>query len=130
LWLGVKKNILIYISKIQKDSTTIFFIGVINDYLEEHIFPDANSQFLLSWTATILEIFANMMGPAVQILLSNYGAKVVLIIGTLLVTLGLELASLSTEIWHLYLTFGVLFGIGSSFLYVVSEIYYFIFSLY
>ncbi|KAI9496816.1 hypothetical protein BDB00DRAFT_785259 [Zychaea mexicana] len=32
--------------------------------------------------------------------------------------LGLELAGFTSQIWHLYLTQGVLFGLGSAFLYV------------
>lgn len=82
----------------------------------------ANSQFQLSFVGTILEVCVNLMGPLSQIIASRFGSKTVLIIGTILATLGLELASLSTEIWHLYLTQGVLFGAGASFLYVVCVV--------
>ncbi|KAF1801541.1 major facilitator superfamily domain-containing protein [Mucor lusitanicus] len=80
----------------------------------------ANSQFQLSFVGTILEVCVNLMGPLSQIIASRFGSKAVLIIGTILATLGLELASLSTEIWHLYLTQGVMFGAGASFLYVTA----------
>ncbi|EPB92896.1 hypothetical protein HMPREF1544_00335 [Mucor circinelloides 1006PhL] len=80
----------------------------------------ANSQFQLSFVGTILEVCVNLMGPLSQIIASRFGSKAVLIIGTILATLGLELASLSTEIWHLYLTQGVMFGSGASFLYVTA----------
>lgn len=82
-----------------------------------------NSQFQLSFVGTILEVCVNLMGPLSQIIASRFGSKVVLIIGTILATLGLELASFSTEIWHLYLTQGVMFGAGASFLYVVIIIW-------
>lgn len=40
-----------------------------------------------------------------------------LAIGTLVCPLSLMLASLSTQIWHLYLTQGVMFGVGASFIF-------------
>lgn len=98
--------------------------GILQDYLDVNMFRDrvANSQFQLSFVGTILEVCVNLMGPLSQIIASRFGSKAVLIIGTILATLGLELASLSTEIWHLYLTQGVMFGSGASFLYVVCVI--------
>ncbi|KAI8638406.1 major facilitator superfamily domain-containing protein [Parasitella parasitica] len=97
-------------------------LGILQDYLDVNMFRDrvANSQFQLSFVGTILEVCVNLMGPLSQIIASRFGIKAVLIIGTLLATLGLELASLSTEIWQLYLTQGVLFGSGASFLYVTA----------
>lgn len=41
-----------------------------------------------------------------------------MIIGSTLASLGLILAGFSTEVWHVYLTQGVLFGIGSSLTYM------------
>jgi MFS family permease len=41
-----------------------------------------------------------------------------MILGSILMSLGLILAGFSTEIWHVYLTQGVLFGVGSSLAYM------------
>lgn len=80
----------------------------------------SNSQFQLSFVGTLLEVCVNLMGPVAQIIASRFGSKSVLILGTVLMTLGLELASISDQIWHFYLTQGVLFGSGASFLYVTA----------
>ncbi|KAI7900956.1 major facilitator superfamily domain-containing protein [Cokeromyces recurvatus] len=96
--------------------------GILQDYLDLNVYrgtvPD--SQFQLSFVGTLLEIFVNLMGPVAQLIASQFGSKSVLIIGTILATLGLELASLSSKIWHLYLTQGIMFGAGASLLYVTA----------
>ncbi|KAI9599580.1 major facilitator superfamily domain-containing protein, partial [Syncephalis fuscata] len=43
------------------------------------------------------------------------GYRIAMLIGTVLMCLGLLLASWATEIWHLYLTQGLMFGLGTSF---------------
>ncbi|KAI9329949.1 major facilitator superfamily domain-containing protein [Pilaira anomala] len=96
--------------------------GIMQDHYDQTMFRDTvpNSQFQLSFVGTILEICVNLMGPIAQIIASRFGATSVLLLGTFLSTLGMELAGFSTQIWHLYLTQGVLFGSGASFLYVTA----------
>ncbi|CAO3631942.1 unnamed protein product [Cunninghamella blakesleeana] len=91
-------------------------MGVMQNYYMHNVFGE--SQVLnLSFVGTICLISINLFGPLSQILTSTFGSRVVLIVGTLCVTLGLILAGFSTQIWHLYLTQGVLFGIGASLMY-------------
>jgi MFS family permease len=45
------------------------------------------------------------------------GTRYLCVLGVLLMALGFGLASLSTQVWHLLLTQGLLYGIGSSLLY-------------
>lgn len=92
------------------------------NYYDVNMFRDTvpNSQFQLSFVGTLLEVCVNLMGPVAQLIASRFGIRVVLIIGTILALLGLELAGFSTQIWHLYLTQGILFGSGASFLYVTA----------
>ncbi|GAA5795527.1 hypothetical protein HPULCUR_000885 [Helicostylum pulchrum] len=96
--------------------------SIMQDHYDLTMFRDSvpNSQFQLSFVGTILEVFVNLMGPIAQIIASRFGSTTVLILGTLMSVLGLELAGFSYEIWHLYLTQGVLFGAGASFLYVTA----------
>ncbi|KAF9115590.1 biotin holocarboxylase synthetase [Mortierella sp. AM989] len=56
--------------------------------------------------------FTIISGPV----MNRFGHKVVLWSGTIIGSLGLLLASWATELWHLYLTQGVMFGIGVSLL--------------
>ncbi|KAG1445780.1 hypothetical protein G6F56_009794 [Rhizopus delemar] len=89
------------------------------DYYEQYIFNDVpNASLKLSFVGTIASACMNVGGPFAQVLVSIFGIRPVLIAGTVMITLGLELASLGSQIWHLYLTQGVLFGIGASFIYM------------
>ncbi|KAF9997119.1 hypothetical protein BGZ80_010083 [Entomortierella chlamydospora] len=56
--------------------------------------------------------FTIISGPV----MNRFGHKVILWSGTIIGSLGLLLASWATELWHLYLTQGVMFGIGVSLL--------------
>ncbi|KAI8880309.1 MFS general substrate transporter [Backusella circina FSU 941] len=55
----------------------------------------------------------DLASPIAQFLISKWGIWIVLV-------LGLELASFSTQIWQLCLTQGLLFGVGTSFNYVAT----------
>ncbi|KAI9494789.1 major facilitator superfamily domain-containing protein [Zychaea mexicana] len=94
--------------------------GVMQDYYEQNVFKDtvSNAPLQLSFVGTFCLIFSNCMGPVAQILNSIWGTRVVLLLGTLFVAVGVIIAGFSTQIWHLYLTQGVCFGIGVSFMYV------------
>ncbi|GAA5815558.1 hypothetical protein MFLAVUS_009070 [Mucor flavus] len=90
--------------------------SVMQDYYEQNVFKGAAVE--LSFVGTIALVCLNSVSPLVQICASRFGIRVVLITGTFLVGLGLEMAGFSTQIWHLYLTQGVLFGVGASCIYV------------
>ena len=69
------------------------------DYLERKVFYGVpNAQLQLSFAGTFMEMCVDMMGPLVQILTSRLGLKAVLVLGALLMTLGLEMASLASEV--------------------------------
>ncbi|KAG1088056.1 hypothetical protein G6F39_011748 [Rhizopus arrhizus] len=93
--------------------------GVMQDYYEQHVFTNVPKASLnLSFVGTFSLIFLNIVGPIAQILVSMLGIRVVLIIGSLFIAIALEMASLSSQIWHLYLSQGILFGAGASFIYM------------
>ncbi|KAI9322316.1 major facilitator superfamily domain-containing protein [Dichotomocladium elegans] len=91
------------------------------EYYERNVFyAVATAQVQISFAGTLMELFADLMGPVYQVLSSHCGIHAVLVIGSAFMVAGLELASLSTQIWHLYLTQGMLFGTGASLLYVAA----------
>ncbi|CAO3586422.1 unnamed protein product [Absidia cylindrospora] len=51
-------------------------------------------------------------------MLARFGTRVIMIIGSIFMSLGIILAGFSTKVWHLYLTQGVLFGSGASMVYM------------
>ncbi|KAI8142503.1 major facilitator superfamily domain-containing protein, partial [Fennellomyces sp. T-0311] len=95
--------------------------GIMQDYYERNTFRHIpNIQLQLSATGTLMEVMIHIMGPLVQIVSSRYGIKAVLVLGTMLTSLGLELAAFSSEVWHLYIAQGIIFGTGASLLYITA----------
>jgi MFS family permease len=89
------------------------------DYFEQNMFQNvSNAAVNLSFVGTLTMVCMNAISPLIQILVSIYGVHYVLIIGTILIAFGLEMAGFSSQIWHLYLTQGIVFGIGSACIYV------------
>lgn len=69
------------------------------EYFERKVFPDVpDVQMQLSFAGTLMELFVDLMGPVFQILSARFGIRFVLILGSIIMVLGLELASLSTEV--------------------------------
>ncbi|KAI9249255.1 major facilitator superfamily domain-containing protein [Phascolomyces articulosus] len=98
-----------------------FGIGVFQAYFEKEVFYGVpNAQFQLSFAGTLIDVMVSSAGPLFQIIQSRFGVRTIIAIGALMMVLGLELAGFTTQIWHLYLTQGLLFGIGAAFLYVTS----------
>ncbi|KAI8887203.1 MFS general substrate transporter [Backusella circina FSU 941] len=91
---------------------------VMQDYLHRNVFNKSQSQLIqLSFVGTMIPVVANAFSPFVQIAVSLFGFRAVMLGGSMFIVIGLELAGQSTKIWHLYLTQGLLFGIGISCLY-------------
>ncbi|PKS06050.1 hypothetical protein jhhlp_007884 [Lomentospora prolificans] len=63
---------------------------------------------------------ALLISPIATITVRELGTRPTLFIGVVLETASLICASLASKIWHLFLTQGVLFGIGMGFLFVPS----------
>ena len=100
--------------------------GIVTSY---GIFSQAYATTTLQGKATTLELMTvgsvinvslNVFSP-LTVLLARLGTRFNYGLGGVFTSLGLFLASLSTEVWHLYLTQGLLFGFGCSFLYMVGK---------
>ncbi|CAM0134996.1 hypothetical protein VKS41_000429 [Umbelopsis sp. WA50703] len=92
--------------------------GVMQNYYSASVFDGTASTVQLTFVGTIAFIFINGMGPPMQILKSIIGARLLIGSGCLLMCLGLILAGFSTQVWHLYLTQGIMFGLGGSAMYI------------
>ncbi|KAI7903125.1 major facilitator superfamily domain-containing protein [Cokeromyces recurvatus] len=89
------------------------------DYYEQNMFQNIpNAAVNLSFVGTISMVCMNVSSPIIQICVSIFGLRCILIVGTIFVGLGLEMAGFSSQIWHLYITQGAIFGIGASSIYV------------
>lgn len=61
-------------------------------------------------------------GPVASLVLNQLGTRFTIITGGIVSSLGLFLASLSTNVIHLYFTYGLLTGIGFSFVYIPAVV--------
>ncbi|UCB42461.1 MAG: MFS transporter [Dehalococcoidales bacterium] len=73
------------------------------------------SRTALSGTLTASEVAHGLIGPLVGISISRFGARKNIIVGNTLAALGLLGMAFVEEVWHVYLFYGVLAGIGISF---------------
>ncbi|KAF8933175.1 hypothetical protein BGZ47_011002, partial [Haplosporangium gracile] len=80
-------------------------------FIQNNIFPGALATDI-SWVGSIGTAAMFIPGPFVAPLTRLLGLKAVVAIGILLSSLGLILASFFTQLWHLYVTQGFLFGVG------------------
>lgn len=75
-----------------------YYSGIMQDYYDRQVFKGAVDSTQLSFVGTIGFSFCGLMGPISQILTSAIGPRWVLCIGTILISLGLILASFSVEV--------------------------------
>ncbi|XP_052766607.1 monocarboxylate transporter 4-like [Mya arenaria] len=82
-------------------------------------------------TAWLLSIFSTLrlaMGPVASALCNKFSCRFVVILGSAICTLGVLISAFMPDLPYLYLTYGVLGGVGRSFTYTPSLIivgYYF-----
>lgn len=73
-----------------------------------------STQGSVAWIGSISACLVVGPGPLTGAIADRYNNRYVIILGAVLVGLGFFLASLSTELWQLYFTQGLLAGIGYS----------------
>ncbi|KAI9496815.1 major facilitator superfamily domain-containing protein [Zychaea mexicana] len=115
-WLSVRFSAISLRSEQRQHGVRVF-----QAYFEKDVFHDVpDAQFQLSFAGTLIGIMVNIAGPFFQILSARFDIRLIIALGVIVMVLGLELAAFTTQIWHLYLTQGVMFGIGAAFLYVTA----------
>ena len=72
----------------------------------------------VQWTITILIVLQTWLSPAQGFLVDRFGPKLLIAAGALLSGLGWVAASYITTLWGLYLTYGLLCGIGTGIVYI------------
>ncbi|KAG0207713.1 hypothetical protein BGX28_001110 [Mortierella sp. GBA30] len=81
-------------------------------YLEDNIFPGATlSQ--ISWAGGIGTASAFLTCPFQSSMVRRFGLRPVIAVGILISGCGIILASFANSLWQLFLTQGVLFGLGA-----------------
>lgn len=87
--------------------------GVFLNYYKTNVYVGQMST--LSWVGSICVALFFITGPFNQLLIEKMGFKYMLATGTVLCSAALILASFATQVWHIFLTQGVMFGLGASF---------------
>lgn len=91
--------------------------GVVYEYLvDEKSMGEAET----AWVGAMAGSLNFLFGPLTSILCDRFGCRRVAFVGALLSVTGLFLTSLVTRLHYMYLTYGLLWGIGSSFSFVPS----------
>ncbi|KAL2211498.1 MFS general substrate transporter [Sarocladium strictum] len=88
-------------------------------YLSEDVFKGATA-LEYAFVGSLSVSFAFAVSPIATITTRDYGTKPTMLFGVVAEALSLILASWATKIWHLFLTQGILFGIGMGFIFVPS----------
>lgn len=90
-------------------SGTRFSFGVVLKPLEEQFGWDRAA---VAFMASISIFISGLLQPGLGWLTDRWGPKRILTCGLLILGLGMILTSLATSLWHFYLAYGVLCGLG------------------
>lgn len=88
-------------------------------YLSDDVFPGATA-LEYAFVGSLSVSCAFGVSPLATIATRELGTKPTMLFGVVAEALSLILAGWATKIWHLFLTQGILFGIGMGFLFVPS----------
>lgn len=90
---------------------TIFSFGV---FMPIYVDYFNASQSAVSWAGSLSSFLMVFLGLLIGAFDDRYGNNNMIFVSAILTALGYFLASYSTELWHLYLTQGVIVGLGYS----------------
>ncbi|KAF5123883.1 putative transporter MCH2 [Metarhizium anisopliae] len=88
-------------------------------YLANKTFPEA-TPLQYAFVGSLSISCALIISPVATICVREFGTKPTMFMGVIMETASLICASLASKIWHLFLTQGVLFGLGMGFLFTPS----------
>jgi MFS family permease len=88
-------------------------------YLANNTFPGSTA-LDYAFVGGLSISMALIISPLATVCARKFGTQISLFVGIVLETAGLLGASFASEIWHLFLSQGLAFGLGMGFLFVVS----------
>ncbi|KAJ2960739.1 hypothetical protein NQZ79_g3966 [Umbelopsis isabellina] len=88
--------------------------GVFLNYYNKNVY--VGQLATLSWIGSICVSLFFFLGPVNRLVIAKMGYRNMLIVGNIICPVALILASFAYEVWHVFLTQGVLFGLGASFI--------------
>ncbi|KII88067.1 hypothetical protein PLICRDRAFT_176807 [Plicaturopsis crispa FD-325 SS-3] len=86
-------------------------------FFDSGVFPGA-SNAQLAWVGSLQATGVPVAGIFAGAVTQRIGYRLTLLLGSCVMALGFVLASFSTRVWHLYLTQGIIFGLGSGLAYI------------
>jgi len=89
--------------------TGFYVFGVLLKPLAEALDAD---RFLVSLALSTQTVLMALLGPLIGVVISKYSIRLLMCSGTLLMSLGFFILSQAQELWHLYLSFGVIVSAG------------------
>ncbi|KAI9301226.1 major facilitator superfamily domain-containing protein [Cunninghamella echinulata] len=96
-----------------------FSFGIFQDEYKKNILKN-ESNLAISFIGTIAGSLTYLLSVAISRYLYKENMKWIMLSGSILMSLGLILASFSTRLWQFYITQGFMFGLGSSMVYIPS----------
>jgi MFS family permease len=88
-------------------------------YIDE-VYVGQTNLLKIAFVGTSASALLLALGMFITPVIQKIGFRGTMAIGTILSPLGLILASFATELWHVYLSQGILFGLGSAFVFSPS----------
>ncbi|KAI8145118.1 major facilitator superfamily domain-containing protein [Fennellomyces sp. T-0311] len=100
----------------------LLLTGIMINYYIENVFSGAKEAATsLSLVAVMISFVGGVFTPISHMVDSMLGARRTLLISTFLISGGFGAAGSATEVWHLYLSLGVCFGIGFAMMIMVTS---------
>ena len=92
--------------------------GLFSQAYATSVLEDKASTLALMTVGSVTNVCLNVLSP-VSVLTARFGTRFNYALGSVLMALGVILTGFSYEIWHIYLSQGVLYGFGCAFVYMV-----------
>ncbi|CAD5115824.1 DgyrCDS4764 [Dimorphilus gyrociliatus] len=96
---------------------SVLYVQIMKDFKEDN---DSDLAFRATWVGSLQISMTFFMAPIASILVDRFGIRPISFIGAILATSGMLLSSFMTKLGLLYLTYGLMTGIGSSLVYTSS----------
>ena len=74
----------------------------------------------LAWVGSIHQGFLYILAPFVTMAADLWGCRMTSLVGGILCVAGLGASSFATRVYHLFLTYGVVFGTGACFVFITT----------